>query len=403
MNILMLWDDLPSPVGGTALPAFNLLRYLGQRHNITLISFKDVTEESLYRYDLNQYCEVIDPIDIVIPKSLPKIIAYTIKNTLHPQNLFSRNFSLFNLHYLPKMQNKIKDLLTSRKFDLIYTSPFMPHFVQDVSLPKVVHLYDCLTETQRRKYLNAENLAMKFFWWLQYLRIKWCYEGNIFKKFDACIVVSEGERKNVLSLFKNINVFVVPNGVDSEFFKPSMEQEEWPNLVFVGQMNILANIDAMLYFCGYIWDQVKKSIPNAKLYIVGRNPTKEIKDLAEDQSIIVTGYVEDVRHFISRASIVIAPFTFAAGMKNKVLEAMAMAKPVVSTTAGVEGIDVLANDNVIIADEPEAFAERVVELLSDAVLRQTIGMNGRKLVLRDYSWQHSAQQVEEIFCKVVNK
>nr|AID65762.1 hypothetical protein [uncultured bacterium] len=143
----MIWHDMPSPFTGTSLPAFNLLRYLGVKHNIILISFKERSAEPRYIYDLSQYCEVIEPIEIVIPPSQLKAILYAIKNSLNPRNLIPNNFSYFNLHYMPRMQRKINELLVNRNFDLIYTSPYVPYYVQNVNLPKVIHSYDCLTET----------------------------------------------------------------------------------------------------------------------------------------------------------------------------------------------------------------------------------------------------------------
>ncbi|MFX0201454.1 MAG: glycosyltransferase, partial [Candidatus Hodarchaeota archaeon] len=307
MKILMLWHDLPSPYTGSALPVFNLLRYLGQKHDITLLSFREITGESRYTYDLNQYCEVIEPLSITVPKSLLKQILYTTRNTLSPQNLFSRNLSFFNFYYSPRMQARIGDLLTARKFDLTYTSTSMAHYVQNTDLPKVVHSYDCVTEIYRQQYLSMRNLAAKFFWWLQYLRMK-RYEGNISSKFDARIVVSPQEQKTVLSLFPSANALVVPNGVDSEFFSPAYQQEEHPSLIFVGDMHYQPNIDAMLHFCSRIYEKIKKDVPEVKLYIVGRNPTKEIQGLSSDKSVVVTGYVEDVRPYLARASVVLAPF-----------------------------------------------------------------------------------------------
>jgi sugar transferase (PEP-CTERM/EpsH1 system associated) len=403
MKILALWHDLPSPYTGSSLPLFNLLRYLAQKHNITLLSFREMTQESRYTHDLNQYCELIEPIGITVPTSLAKQILYTARNTLSPQNLLSKNPSLFNFYYSAKMQARIRDLLSTREFDLIYASGVMAHYVQAVHLPKVVHSYDCMTEMYRQKYLSMRNRVAELFWWLQYLRMK-RYEGNTFRKFDACIVVSTREQKTVQTYFPDVNAVVVPNGVDSQFFTPVYEGEEWPALLFVGTMNYQPNVDAVLYFCSHIYERIKKDVSEARLYIVGRDPPKEVCRLSSDKSIIVTGYVEDVRPYLSRASVVVAPFVSGTtGIKAKVLEAMAMAKPVVSTSMGIQGIDVSPNENVLVAGEPEEFARQVIELLNNAQLRQRIGSNGRKLVVTTYSWEKTAERLEEVFKESRNK
>ena len=397
MKILTLWHDLPSPYTGSSLPLFNLLRYLAQKHSITLLSFREMTQESRYTHDLNQYCELIEPIGITVPTSLAKQILYTARNTLSPQNLLSKNPSLFNFYYSARMQTRIRDLLSTREFDLIHASGVMAHYVQAVRLPKVVHSYDCMTEMYRQKYLSMRSRAAQLFWWLQYLRMK-RYEGNTFRKFDACVVVSTREQETVQTYFPDVNAVVVPSGVDSEFFTPVREGEEWPSLLFVGTMNYQPNIDAVIYFCSHIYERIKKDVPEARLYIVGRDPPKEISRLSLDKSISVTGYVEDVRPYLSRASVVVAPFVSGTtGIKAKVLEAMAMAKPVVSTSMGVQGIDVSPNENVLVANEPEEFATQVIELLNNPELRQRIGSNGRKFVVTTCSWERAAERLLQVF------
>ena len=403
MKILTLWHDLPSPYTGSSLPAFNLLKCLSQKHDITLLCFKYLTEESRYIYDLKQYCEVVEPENITAPKSLLERIRQHPADSLSPKTLFSANFRFVNFYYSSRMQIRINNLLSTRKFDLIYSSHLMTWYVLDVDLPKVVHEFDCVTEQSRQKYLITKNLAAKFRWWLNYLVMKRA-EGNIFNNFDACIVVSPYEQKTLKSLFPKVNALVVPNGVDSEFFRPRNEQEEYPSLIFVGDMSYYPNIDAMLFFSSQIYPKIKKNLPETKLYIVGRNPTNEIQRLSSDKSIIVTGYVEDVRPYLARASIVLAPFISGTpGIKNKVLEAMAMAKPVVSTPIGVRGITMASSDYVIVANDPDEFAGHVIKLLCDEQLRQRIGHNAREFVESIYSWETMAEQLDRVFIEEVDK
>lgn len=408
MKILMLWHDYPSPFSGGSLPAFNLLKNLGRKHNITLLCFKQATSESIYINDLNQYCEIDEPVNIpfsiTTPKSLLKQILYTIIITLSPQNLFSKNPSFFNMSYSPKMQTKIKALLFSRDFDLIYSDGAMAHYVQNTNLPKVVHSFDCLTEQSRQKYLSMRNFGPRIFWWLQHLKLK-RYEGGVFKKFDACIVVSTHEQETLQFLFPEINAVLVPNGVDSEFFKPFDDQEECLCLIFVGGMSYQPNIDAMLYFCSEIYPRIKADIPDIKLYIIGRDPAKEIRSLSIDTSITVTGFVEDVRPYLTHASVVLAPFVSGTpGIKNKVLEAMAMAKPVVSTSIGIKGIvGVTPGENIVLADDPDIYAKQVIKLLNDKPIRQMIGQNARKFIEKNYSWEKTAEMLNDVIEKAVSK
>ena len=398
----MLWHDLPLPSVGDCLAAFHLLRYLHQKHDVTLLSFKQITEKTRQIEDLAQYCQIIEPMSISEPQLQLKQLLLTIKNMLCPQNLLSKNPSFFDFYYSPKMQTKVRALLTATKFDLIYTSEPMALYVQDSSLPKVVHPFDCFTEYSRQRYTNSKNPWSKFIWWLYYLRTK-RYEGNVLKKFDTCIVVNPQEQRTMQSLFPSINIVVVPIGVDAEFFKPLNEAEEWPSLIFVGNMFAPYNIDAVLYFYSQVYQEIRRQLPKLKLYIVGRSPAEEIKRLSSDECVIVTGYVEDVRPYLARACVVIAPFISGTGTKTKVLEAMAMGKPVVSTSIGVRGINVSPGENAIVADKPAEFAQRIIELLLDRRLRQEIGRNGRRLVETSYLWEKAAEQLNDIFEEITRR
>ena len=398
----MLWYDLPSPYEGGSLPAFNLLKQLGRKHDITLLSFQGVISEASYDYNLSQYCRVITS-RIRISTTHVKRLAYAMKTTLSPRNLLSRNPGFFNLYHSSEMQERLRELLSSERFDVIYTSGPTAHYVRKVNLPKIVHVFDCESDASHQAYINAKKLSEKLYWWLAYIREKYYDERRVLKKFDACIVVSPEEQGALKLVCPAINTMVIPNGVDIEYFNPKHGVDEWPSLLFVGSMLSPSNKAAVLYFHSQIYTRIKESLPQVKLCIVGSNPPKEIQALSLDKSIVVTGFVEDVRPYLERASVVIAPFISGTGIKNKVLEAMAMGKPVVSTSIGICGIEASPGKDIIIADEPEEFAKQIVKLLMDAPLRQTIGYSARKLVETSYSWQKAAEQLDSVFQQVVNK
>ena len=194
----------------------------------------------------------------------------------------------------------------------------------------------------------------------------------------------------------------VPNGVDTDFFKPLEISEEWPSLVFVGHMSSPPNVDAIKYFHSQVYDTLKRRFPDLKLCVVGQNPSPVIRALAKDPSICVTGFVEDVRLHVARASVVIAPFVSGPGIKNKVLEAMAMGKPVVTTSTGVRGINATHGDHLYIADTPMKFADHVEALLLDQAKRQRIGHQAREFVMKHHSWARVADKIDTIFHEVQN-
>ena len=185
----------------------------------------------------------------------------------------------------------------------------------------------------------------------------------------------------------------IPTGVDTDYFCPSRSVEQDPyHLVFSGSMDWLPNDDAMKYFCREILPRIRASLPRVTLTIVGRNPFPGVEALGREHPFIrVTGRVEDVRPYIERASVYVIPLRIGGGTRLKVFEAMGMEKPIVSTSIGVEGLPVVDGKDVLIADEPQAFADAVLRLLRDRPFARQIGMTAAAKVRTQFGWKPVAQ------------
>lgn len=402
MRILVLWHDFPSPYWGGVLPIFNLLKYFSEEHNIALLSFFRKTAEMKWKHpDLWSSCDVIETVVLPLPSTpSPRAVPIALRNMLLHAISKKTSLTLLSPFYSPEMQAKLKRLLNGREFDLILTSGQMAFYVSEINLSKIVVPFDARSENYFLMYKNVKNPIMKISWLLLHLREK-IYESTIYKSFDACIVVTHRDRLLLQRRSPHAGISVIPNGVDFDYFKPmSLKKEHW-SLIFVGSMNQLPNIDGVLRFYREIYPLIKKEVPKVKLYIVGANPTKEIVRLTANESVIVTGYVEDIRPYLDKALVVIAPMFYGVGIKNKILEAMAMGKAIVTTTNGIEGIDAIPEKHVITADTAEEFAKRVIELLHDDQLRNKIEKNARKLVEEKYSWRRIANAYNSMFEKVV--
>lgn len=406
MKILLLSRDLPSPYTGSALRIFNLLKYLSKKHehNITLVALKERTKESKYVHDLRRYCDVIETIEMPEGGLSLKMVIYVIKNTLSLRNIFSKNHGFLNSRYSPKMQRKVMEMLKTSDFDLIFVDHlYMACYVLDMNLPKVVDVKDAMIKTIYGSYAHEKKFFKKIYWLMRYYITK-RYEKKVYKKkFDMWIMVTPYDRDILRAYLPNLNISVIPNGVDTDYFKPMPIEQDFPSLIFVGDMGSQPNVAAVIYFYNEIYSLIKERVTNIKLYIVGRHPPGEISQLASDNSVIITGYVKDVRPYLARASVVVTPMIFGMGIKNKILEAMAMGKPVISTSIGARGIDVSPGENIIIADEPKEFANRVVELLEDEQLRLKIVHNGRRLVESNYSWEKMADMLNDVFEGIVKR
>lgn len=213
------------------------------------------------------------------------------------------------------------------------------------------------------------------------------YERQKMRFYHACITCSEADAAFVRRDAPGIHIEVIPNGVDLELFQPSgIPRENPPILLFVGTMYYYPNIDAVRYFFEAIYPVIRQARPDVRVQIVGHRPPPEIQRLADPPFIEVTGSVPDVRPYYERASVFIVPLRLGGGTRLKIVEAMAMGLPVVSTSVGAEGLDVHSGEDIWIADDPRAFAEGVLRLLSDPVLWSRLSAGGRRRACR-YDWK----------------
>lgn len=204
------------------------------------------------------------------------------------------------------------------------------------------------------------------------------------------------------------NTLTIVNGVDSEFFHPNSGEIDMSKLIFTGVMNYGPNEDAAIYFCEAILPLIQKRYPHVQFWVVGKDPTEKVQALTLRSGTHVTGGVPDIRPHLQTAGIFVCPIRYGAGIKNKVLAALAMQKAVVATRCSIDGLDLRENEDLLIADTPEEFAAKVIRLLQDPDFAKRLGQNGREFVADKYSWNSSVKLLEDTLmgamttCKTVN-
>jgi sugar transferase (PEP-CTERM/EpsH1 system associated) len=307
-----------------------------------------------------------------------------------------------------ELRRRINQRAREMEFDMVIAfSSSMAQFIP--SRPDIFRVMDFTDVDSDKWFQYAEHASFPHncVYRLEGKRLQ-RYERAVMSLVDGCTVISPQEERLLRSRSQSAMIHTVPNGVDLEYYKSNSPYDaaqtgDQPRLVFTGVMDYYANVNGILYFEDQILHRIQKEIPQVKFTIVGGNPAPAIRRLGRSDHITVTGYVEDVRPFLRQASVCVVPLRIARGVQNKILEAMAMGLPVVTTTRAVEGIDAHPGKHVIVADDPGEFAARTVELLLDGDLRTRLSRQAREFVETKYSWSSCLQRLDDILETVVMK
>jgi glycosyltransferase involved in cell wall biosynthesis len=282
------------------------------------------------------------------------------------------------------------------KFDLCVADFLyaVPNVALKGSTPVVLFEHNVEYMIWRRTGANSTNPWRRALLALEWRKMR-RYEHRACRRADLTIAVSDDDR---LLLEKNVpesRIVAIPTGVDVEYFDADDGTLEQPGeIVFTGSMDWHPNEDAMRYFIDDILPLIRREAPEVSLTIVGRNPSQQLRDAAATAGVAVTGTVDDVRPYIRRGAVYVVPLRIGGGTRLKIFEALAMAKAVVSTTIGAEGLPLQEGVHILRADDPGAFAGNVLDLLRDRTRRQELGTAGRRLMEREYSWSRVAQDFE---------
>ncbi len=390
MKILFVTPRFPyPPLKGDQVVPYHRLRILNRRHEITLLSLYDKEDEIAGLDNLKPFCKAIHTVILPQWRSVMNVALKGPFTSLPLQALY---------YWFNAFKKRIDELLAENSFDLIHAYMLrVAPYLSDVSAPKVLELIDSMQLNLERR-VAMERIPKRWLFQEELRRIVH-YERNIGDYFDQMIVVSEKDR----ALIPNKKVRVIPNGVDTELFKPQSKESKEPAIVFSGNMGYFPNESAVIWFVEKCFRRIKKEIPDAKLVIAGNNPSSKIKKLGDNLSIFVTGFVESMVDELNKAQVAIAPMQSGSGMQFKILEAMSCNLPVVTTTLGLGDIKARPGEEICVADTAEDFAETVVTLIKSPEMADRIGRKAREFVMHNHSWENAASQVEEIYSRLLKE
>lgn len=389
MKLLMLTPYLPYPLlTGGQTRSYNLIKRLAALgHEITLFSLVKSDGERKYVGELEKFCKEVR----VFNRSEKP---WTLKNILRT------GFSLYPFlvvrNWAKEEKSAIEQKIRTEKFDLIHAETFyvMPHIPQtDIPILLVEQTIEYLVY---RHFADEFKLPfIKLFLYIDVLKMKY-WELLYWKRAKSVVAMSEEDKKTMLNEVKELNVGIVPNGVDSEFFGEKVAPKaKDPVVLYLGNFTWLQNREAVDILISKVWPKIKEKLSSAKLWIVGKDAEAFFANLKTDD-IRVTE-VEDVRAAYQEASVLVAPIYGGGGTRYKNLESFASGLPVITTSIGIGGTDAVDGIEVIIRDDPADIAQAAVELLTDKTLYEKIAKNAKEMVKRKYDWEPIAEKLSGIY------
>ncbi len=308
--------------------------------------------------------------------------------------------------YYKDMKRKVREVTGSHSFDVIqieqsHMAPYIEFVADGDNTARLITLYDA-GATQHERILKVQSKLQSRFWtWLDWFFLRHWEPTYIARHFDKCIVVSPVDEGLLHQSNPVMNLAVIPNGVNTAQYGPLPERHGSKEILFVGKMNYAPNVDGVLFFYREIFPLIRNQVPQARLLIVGAEPVPEVQSLASDPAVEVTGYVEDTVPYYQRACLSVVSLRAGSGTRLKILESMALGRPVVSTTLGCEGLAVTHRENILVADTQGDFAAQTIRLLNDERLRRRLVVNGRRLVETSYDWEIIGQQLLKVYSEAV--
>lgn len=388
----MLTPYLPYPLwSGGQIRTYNLLKNLSCKHEITLFSFIRDHREKEYIRNLGKYCENVQVFIKRPPWSFTSLSLSAV--TFYP---------LVVCMYLNNdVKRKISEEIEKRHFDLIHAETFyvMPN-IPNNRIPIILAeqtieylVYRHFTQTVKflpKKIMMDWDVAKIHFW-----------EKRFWKKAVRVIAMSEADRKVMKKHDVNLKVDLVPNGVDTKFFRDRKRNRKLKKkILFVGNFKWLQNREAVMVLVEKVWPRVKQKFTDASLWIVGKNPTENILNY-RSETVDVDDSVTDIRQAYYQSDALLAPIFGPGGTRYKILEAMACGLPVVTTSVGIEGLDAEKKQAVLIGNDEDQLAEGIIDVLTDDDLYQKLSSNGRKLVEQNFAWETITSRLDKIYQEAV--
>jgi polysaccharide biosynthesis protein PslH len=386
VHILFLssWFPYP-PDNGSKVRVYHLLRALGSRYHLSLLSLAFQTADPDHAAVLREFCDEVQAV-YRSPFEVGTLLNATRFLSLSPVVTWP----------IPDMKRAVESALARTPCDVIIASTEAMAcyaLTAPAHSARVLEEHNSLTRQMRERYLQCPAGLRRLQCWASWQKTR-RYEARLLRQFDLCTMVSELDRSVSLNELPGYQgpMEVIPNGVDCEHNRPYSHEPVPGRLVYSGALTYQANYDAMCYFLAEIYPLIRQRAPDATLTITGSTAGVNLGRFGRDASVQFTGQVPDVRPAVGGAKVCVVPLRQGGGTRLKILEAMALGTPVVSTRKGAEGLEVIDGQHLLLANHPADFADCTVRLLREPGLRASLAANARRLVEQRYDWAQIGQR-----------
>lgn len=391
----MLTPYLPYPlISGGQIRSFNLLKNLAKKHEISLVSLIKHDDEKQYISSIAPFCH-----KVIVSKRPEK--PWTIPNIW--KTIFGKYPFLVVRNFSAEAKQAVIDELANDSFDLIHAETFyvMPH-IPPTKVP--ILLVEQTIEYQVYQHFveTIGNKLMRNLFSLDVGKIRY-WEEYYWRRASRVVAMSEPDKAVMQSRVNNLEVSIVPNGVDSSYFRFQEKTiNKTPKILFVGNFKWLQNREAVTNLVEHIWPIIERELPNSRLWIVGKFPTAQILKY-QSPKIIITDTIEDIRQAYQKSDLLLAPIYGPGGTRYKILEAMAMGVPVVTTPLGISGLGASDNKELLLREDPSLLAEAAIKILTNQKLYKQLAYEAHKLVTKAYNWVAIADNLDRIYESVAHE
>ena len=402
-RILFLTPQLPyPPQQGTAIRNYNLIAQVAQRHEVHLLSFVEGPTDTIDPGPLQKLCASVHAVP------LPQRSHWRRLQTVLTSPLPDIVHRLHSALFYPKLEQVVRDIapLDVIESEGLEMAEYGLHAAHTAAAPVPRLVYDAHNAEyvlQKRIYESDSRQPRRWpgalYSWIQWQKLR-RYEAGVCRQAQQVLACSAADADALARLVPGLKAAIIPNGVDTDHYRPGIVSPlplGPQSLVFTGKMDFRPNVDAVLWFGSSVLPIIRQTLPQAHLYVVGRNPHPRLEPLRDKPGITLTGFVEDVRPYVAAAAVYVVPLLTGGGTRLKVLEAMAMGKAIVSTRLGCEGIDATPGRDIVLTDEAADMAAQVIALLGEPARGEALGRSARLFVERHFDWRIVTASLDAIY------